>query len=121
MSDSLKPPVTFATVREIALSFPGVEEGRSQGNTPSLHVKKKHIGWLHHDGDTFVMRVDKLERDMLLQAAPEIYHITDHYLNSCYVLVRVSKIDRDDLHGHIERAWRQVAPKRVIAQFDSQK
>jgi hypothetical protein len=48
-------PATYDRVRQIALSFPGVVEGRSYG-TPSLHVGRKFMGWLKEDGETLVIR-----------------------------------------------------------------
>lgn len=109
---------TFEMVRQIALALPGVEEAESHG-TPGLKANKRFIGWLAEDRDTFIMRVDKMEREILLQAEPDIYHITDHYVPTCYVLVRVSKIHPADLRHHIERAWRSIALKRDIKAYDS--
>jgi hypothetical protein len=47
------PPVTFDTVRRIALELPGVEEGTSYG-TPALKGEKEtdgaHVGRRRYDG-----------------------------------------------------------------------
>ena len=47
---------------------------------------------------------------MRMKADPETFFITDHYLNYPYMLVRLSKVDRDDLRELLEDAWEQCAP-----------
>lgn len=79
---------------------------------PAFYVKKKFMGRLREDGDSFVIRVDEIERDFLLQAEPDIYTITDHYVGYPYILVRLSKANVDGLGRLLEAAWRQLAPKR---------
>ena len=50
ISMSEQPTSTdFETVRKIALSFPGVEEGTSFG-TPAFRVRKKFLARLREDG-----------------------------------------------------------------------
>ena len=47
--------VTLATVRRLALAFPGVEEGLSYG-TPGFRVRGKFLARLWEDGQTLVVR-----------------------------------------------------------------
>ena len=56
---------------------------------------------------------------MLLQAAPEVFFLTDHYLNYPFILVRLDQVRRDALPGLVERAWRMVAPKKLIDAHDA--
>lgn len=109
---------TFNTVCELALALPGVEAGMSYG-TPALKVKGKLLSRLKEDGETIVVRVDFEVRDALLAAAPETFYITDHYRGYPAVLVRLSRISREELRQLLEEAWRGVAPKRLAAAFDS--
>lgn len=79
MTDSPLPNLTstdFETVRKIALSFPGVEEGTSYG-TPAFRVRKKFLARLREDGD-LVLKVGDMQTEFLIEAEPEIYYITDH-------------------------------------------
>ncbi len=110
---------TFELARQIALALPNVTEGTTHNQMPALYVGKKFMARLWDDRETLVMRIEQLEQDMLVQAEPEIYFITDHYVGYPYVLIRLAKIDPDDLRDHIERAWRLLAPKRVIKTYDS--
>jgi hypothetical protein len=45
--------VTLATVRQLALAFPGVEEGFSYG-TPGFRVRGKFLARLWEDGETLI-------------------------------------------------------------------
>jgi hypothetical protein len=110
-------PLTQDAVRAMMLSLPGVEESVAWG-TPAFHVRRRFLGRFHEDGESFVLGVDLEEREMLLQAAPGAFHLTDHYRNDPYVLVRVARVEPEALRELIEKAWRRRAPKRVIAAFD---
>lgn len=110
-------PVSFDTVRELALSLPGVEEGLSYG-TPAFKVRGKLLARLREDGETLVVRVDMMLRDMLMQSVPETFFITDHYRAYPAVLVRLAKVRREQLLDLLEETWRQVAPKRLVQGYE---
>ena len=66
-----------------------------------------------------VLRTDFLARQILTQADPAAFHFTEHYRNYPLVLVRLGVVQRAALPDLLERAWREVAPKRLIAEFDA--
>jgi hypothetical protein len=101
-------PVTFDTVRKIALSLDHVEEGTSYG-TPAFKVRGALFVRLREDNDTLVLRTDFDQRDELIAADPEMYFITDHYLNYPWVLVRMSQIHADALRDLVRMAYRLAA------------
>ena len=109
--------MNFDTVRRLALALPGVEEGTSYG-TPAFRVRGKLFARLHDSGDSLVVRIDLDERDDLLGAKPEAFHVTDHYLGHPWVLARLSAVRRDELGDLLEQAWRKVAPRRLAASLD---
>lgn len=110
--------VTFETVREIFAEMPGVEEGLCYG-TPGFRVKKKFLSRLKEDGESLVVPVgDLMERDLLLEADPAVFYITDHYRDWPTLLVRLSKVDRAELRDLLERVWRAKAPKRLLQAYD---
>jgi len=113
-------PVTFEDVRKIAHALPQIEDGTSYG-TPALKVRGKLMVRLHQDLDCLVLRTDLLEREMLLQSAPEVFFITEHYRGYPWILVRFATIDRRALRGLLENAWRLVAPKTLVAKFDGER
>ena len=109
---------TFDHVREAAHALPGVEDGTSYG-TPALKVRGKLLARLHQDMDCLVLRTDLLDRQILMQSAPDIFFITDHYRDYPWILVRFSAVGRKELPALIERAWRLVAPKALVAKYDA--
>jgi hypothetical protein len=111
--------MTFDDVRQIALALPGVEEGTSYG-TPSFKVKGKFLSRLREDDENLVLRIDFLTREALMQSNPEIYHITDHYRDYPAVLIRLDRADEAEVRELFDEAWRQSAPKRLVAQHTPQ-
>jgi len=109
--------VDYAAVREIAARFPGVEEGTSYG-TPALKVRGKLLARLREDGRTLVLKCDLIQREMLLQAAPEAFFVTDHYRDYPLVLIDLPKVSRKALPGLIEDAWRPLAGKKLLADYN---
>ena len=89
---SKRGAVTFETVRELAHAFPGVEDGTSYG-TPALRVKKKFLARLREDGESVVFKVGFDEREMLMNAKPAVFYITDHYRDYPSVLLQTLASD----------------------------
>ena len=103
----------FEPIREAQrrTQLPGVEEGLSWG-TPGLKVKGKMILRIR-EPQVIVICCDFDEKELLMQAAPEIYFQTDHYKGSPHILIRLSEISNEELDSRIEKAWRLVAPKKL--------
>ena len=117
---STKPAkgVTFDQVGVAALTFPGVEHSTSYG-TAALKVRGKLLARLHQSGECFVLRADLLDREILMQSDPEVFFITDHYRDYPWVLVRFATVEPRALTELIERAWRLVAPKTLVAKYEN--
>ena len=110
-----KGRVSYDVVRELALALPGVEEGTSYG-TPALKVHGKLIARLKEDGESLVIRIGFLERQELMDVDPEVFYITDHYLNYPAMLVHLSKVRRGVIRQLLEQAWRRTAPKHLLSE-----
>jgi hypothetical protein len=112
--------VTLATVRRLALAFPGVEEGLSYG-TPGFRVRGKFLARLWEDGETLVVKCGDNERDFRLKADPETFFVTEHYRGYPTVLIRLARVRKKDLQAVLEEAWRWQAPKRLVKEYDQQR
>lgn len=110
--------VDLKTLRKIALSFPGVEEGQSYG-TPAFRVRKKLMARVREDDVNLVVKSDWEERENLIEADPEVFHFTEHYANHPYVLVRLPVVRPDALRSVLEGAWRRLASGKMIAEYDA--
>jgi hypothetical protein len=110
---------SFDDIREVAHALPGVVDGTSYG-TPALKVGGKLIARLHQSLECVVLRSDLLDREILMQSAPDAFFITDHYRDYPWILLRLGVVERRVLPELIERAWRLVASKTLIKQLESE-
>jgi len=108
--------IDYDTFLRLAHELPGVEEGISYG-TPAVRVGGRFLARLREDGD-LAIRCGFEDRSMLMDEHPAAFYVTDHYANYPAVLVRLSKVRRDVLRAVLEKAWRRVAPKRLVAGHD---
>lgn len=105
-------------MRQLALELPGVEEGTSYG-TPAFKVNGKLLARFHQDGESLVVKVEYAAREVLMGANPKTFYITDHYRCWPWILVRIASVDPDDLRQLLEEAWRNSAPKRLVAAWET--
>ena len=75
-----------------------MEEGTSY-RTTAFRVNGKLFARFHQDGDSLVIKVEYAAREVLMGANPETFYITDHYRCWPYMLIRVSRVRRDELKG----------------------
>lgn len=110
--------VSEAQFKKIALSFPEAHEKSSYGN-PAIFVAKKFFTRLRKEDDSVVLIVGSIdEREMMIESDPKTFHITEHYRDYPSVLVRIGRINEKVLRAMLERRWRAIAPKKLIAAMD---
>jgi len=110
--------VSYDRLCELASRLPGIESGTCYG-TPALRVKGKFLLRLKEDAETVAIKVPMDDREVLLQADPRVFYITDHYRGYPAILLRLPEIDESQLAHLLELAWRFVAPPRLRAAFDA--
>src|SRR5690349_12913253 len=93
--------LTWDDVRRIALALPGVEEGTSYG-TPGLRAAKKFLTRLKEDGKSIVVKVSFDEREILMEADPETFFITEHYRAYPAMLVNLASVHADQVRRLVE-------------------
>jgi hypothetical protein len=109
---------TWDDVREIALSFPEVEEGGKTG--PAYRLRGKLLAWESPKRDAhgaLAVMVDHDEKQLILASNPDVYFTIPHYDGYPAVLVRLERIEREELRERLEDAWLLRAPKRLAAAF----
>ena len=106
--------VNFDTVLRIGLGLPGVEEGTIYGS-PALKVRGKLLTCLavhkSAEPDSLAVRIYFDQRAALMAADPDVYYLTDHYVDYPVVLVRLSRISPDALRDLLGMAWNFVTSK----------
>jgi hypothetical protein len=115
------PRPEYRRVLSIALALPGVEECTAYG-TPGLRVKGKILARLRAEAEgARARRCDFIDSEILLKAAPRPFFVTDNYRNNTMVLGRLNKVRLRELPALIERAWRTVAPPKLVAEYDARR
>lgn len=111
----------FEEIRQIALSFPEVEEHLVFGG-PTFKIRKRFLACIAKiDENTLVLKVpDRLEREYLLTEHTDCYYMAEHYENFECVLVRMPLADPNELRNLFEDAWRAYAPKKLVKQYDQE-
>jgi hypothetical protein len=98
----------FDVVRKIALGLPRVEESTTYGvRSFKLDGKLLTCPAINKSAepDSLAVRIDFEPRAELLSAEPDVYYVTDHYVDYPVVLVRLSRIHVDALRDLLAMAW----------------
>jgi hypothetical protein len=105
------------TVRTIVSGFPEVEES-TQGRS-AWRVRGKLFAWeaRERDGGGLAVRVDREEKQLILDSNPDVYFASPHYAGYPGVQIRLELVDDEELRMRLEDAWLIQAPKRLAAQL----
>jgi hypothetical protein len=111
--------VDWPTVRALALSLPDVEE--SGEDRVEFRVRGKLFAWAarERDGGGLGIRVERDEKQLILDSNPDVFFSSPHYDGWPGVQVRLEAIDREELRERLEDAWVIQAPKRLAAEYAS--
>lgn len=112
-------PATIRQIRRLALNLPGVTEGECHG-TVAFYVRRRLMLRLRDDNRTLVVRSPIASRAELIRSEPDLFFVTDHYLNYPAVLVNLSKATEARLKQIIVDAWRRLASKKQTAAFEEE-
>jgi hypothetical protein len=118
---------TWDDVREIALALPETDERPSHGNAfwrvkgkgfvwerPLRGTDLKALGDAAPDGPILGVRVEHLgAKEALIQDDPELYFTTPHFDGYAAVLVRLERIDLEELREIVVEAWLCRAPRKL--------
>jgi hypothetical protein len=109
----------WATVRTLALALPEAEEDAS--GRRAYRIRGKLFAWetRERDGGGLAVRVERDEKQLILDANPDVYFTSPHYGGYPAVQVHVERIDPDELAQRLEDAWLIQAPKRLAAEHVS--
>jgi hypothetical protein len=123
---------TWTTVCEIVGELPGtaldadsdhpawrVRDAVLVRHNPRLRVPDEEA-IRHARGELVSVRVDRRDRESLLQEDPGTFFITPHWESSRSVLVWLTTVDPVELRELLVDAWRLLAPKGVVREWDAE-
>ena len=123
---------TWDDVRRLALSLPEAHEAEGRGGSvgwrvgdrlfvwerPLRRSDRDALGGAAPDGPILAVRVPHLAaKEALVADDPDVYFTTPHFDGYPAVLVRLERIDVDELGELVIEAWLDRAPKRVAAAY----
>ena len=98
---------TWEDVCRIALALPNVVE-REQ----TFRTNGRIFTNMSREPGAISTRAPQEELELLIQARPDVYFVTPHYVGWEAVLVRLDTVDEEELAGRIEDAWEYIDAKR---------
>lgn len=110
--------ITFDQIKKLASDLPGTQISTSYG-TPAIKVGRKLMLRMNEKEDAIVILLNSVaEQQELIAQDPMAFFITDHYAGYPAVLVRPT-VEETTFRKLLELAWRRVARKSDIAEFES--
>ncbi|MFC8282312.1 MmcQ/YjbR family DNA-binding protein [Streptomyces cyaneofuscatus] len=108
--------ITAADVRSAALSLPDTTEKLAWGQ-PTFRVAGKIFASLGDDDTAMGVKCPKEDRAELIATEPEKFLLKEgHDDNYAWLRVRLAALeDAGELAAILADAWRQVAPRRLLA------
>ncbi len=93
----------------MSLDLPEVVETTAWGE-PCLKAHGKLWTWWSPSANAPVFKLPLVEREVLLEAEPDLFFITPHYRNHALVLMRPERFDAEWAKANLLRVWRAQAP-----------
>lgn len=121
--------VTPDQTRALVANLPGLED-RSGPDRLTFEVGGKGFAWSLMDRvapkkprtpnlQVLAVRCDIARKEMLIEAAPDVFFSTDHYRGYPAVLVRLDAVEADELAGLLADAWAIQAPAKLKKSADA--
>src|SRR3954471_20183338 len=102
-----KAAATFEMVRTLGREFPDLHESTMHGS-PALKLGKRLVACLaiHRSAEpgSLVVRTDFEQRSALISDDPGTYYVTEHYIKHPVVLVRLARLQHDQLRDLLAAA-----------------
>ena len=123
---------TWEDVRRLALALPETSEKTSYGEWAAWQVKAKTFAWERPlrkgdvealgaaapTGPVLAARIpDEGAKEALVADDPDVYFTIPHFNGYPAILVRLDRIDLEDLEELLVEAWLCKAPKRLAAAY----
>ena len=105
---------------DVVMSFPETVATVSYGKLAVYKAFGAFFTRLRSEDDSIVLWVGDFDaREVLLEADPQTFHLTDHYRSQPWILARLKRMDAKSLRGYLTRHWRKKAPKTWLKAWDA--
>jgi hypothetical protein len=103
--------MTKAEARKIMLGIKGMSEGKYFGK-PAIFLGEDFVGRVHDKEEAVALRISTIEmRDVMLEAEPKLFYITEHYRAWPMLLARLEKLDSKTLKELVAARMNEIEAK----------
>ena len=100
-----------AEARKIMLAIKGTDE-RPYFGKPGVFYAESFVGRVHDKEEAVALRVGTIEmRDVMLEAEPKLFYITDHYKPWPMLLARLKALDTKTLKELVAARMKEIDAK----------
>ncbi|HEY5346651.1 MAG TPA: hypothetical protein VIJ72_00550 [Rhizomicrobium sp.] len=100
--------LTRSEARKAMLSIKDTREGAHFGK-PSVFYGEDFLGRVHDKEEAVALRVGSIEmRDVMLEAEPKLFYITDHYKSWPMLLARLKALNAETLRELVAARIREI-------------
>jgi hypothetical protein len=116
---------TYDEIERFAVTLPETVVAASYGGSPAVKVNKRWLCQLSEKrsdptGEVLILRVADLgEKEALLASDPAVFFTSAHYDGYPTVLVRLGRVDDDEIRELLLESWTAIAPKRAIKAYEA--
>jgi hypothetical protein len=110
--------IELADIRGFAMALPDVVE-QPHFRLPGFRVADKLLAHLQHGGTHAIVCVGRSEAEAAAVEAPAVYETV--WRNGRFFVglrVDLAEVSPERMRELVEHAWRNRAPKRLIAEYD---
>lgn len=118
------------TVRQLALALPDAVMAEEPGAL-DFSVAGKGFAWTYRERveakkprrlrpDVLAVRCTMERKQLLLEAAPNVFFDDDHYRGYPGVLVRLAEVEADELASLLAEGWRIQAPRKLVLRLEAE-
>lgn len=100
-------------IRNYIMNLPESIEVEHWGKR-SFRIKNKIFAILQEDGATLTIKASAEDIEILTQLDPRIFQVPKTFSNLNYMHINMEQIDPEEAKSFILKAWRSVAPKKLI-------
>jgi hypothetical protein len=111
--------IDAAAARNIALSMPGAEERQHHGH-PDFRVRNRIFATLWPREDRAVLKLSLVDQAALLKSSPRTFS-TNAWSHQGWTNVHLQHIPETRFRELVEKAWRRIAPKKLVAEHEAKK
>ena len=110
--------ITADELRRVVLALPEAEERETCGH-PTVRVRDRMFAAMSDDGRQASVKATREEQAALVAAAPETFGIPAYVGRHGWVSIQLATVDPTELGELVVEAWRQTAPRRLVAAYDA--